>query len=200
MAHLIHLTKADSSTYGKPRVFISFHADDKDDLVKELCNDILDAHNCALFMYDDGILPEDERQLEVELGPMQLFVLVCTKNYLSASFIEKKKAVAFALDKKIPVLPVILSPRVSSDFNQMCEEMGLESIHCLNKNSFAGDDEAYRAKLKEHLEYFLVDDDSISDIRNSFRACIFLSYRKVDREYALTLIRRINNLPDNYDV
>ena len=200
MAHLIHLTKADSSTYGKPRVFISFHADDKDDLVKELCNDILDAHNCALFMYDDGILPEDERQLEVELGPMQLFVLVCTKNYLSASFTEKKKAVDFALDKKIPVLPVILSPRVSSDFNQMCEEMGLESIHCLNKNSFAGDDEAYRAKLKEHLVYFLVDDDSISDIRNSFRACIFLSYRKVDREYALTLIRRIHNLPDYYDV
>ena len=200
MAALIHLTKADSSTYGKPRVFISFRADDKDGLVKELCNDILAAHNCALFMYEDGILPEDERKLEIELGQMQLFVLVCSKSYLSPSFTEKKKAVAFALDHGIPVLPVILSPRVSSDFNQMCEEMGLESIHCLNRNSFAGDDEAYREKLKEHLEYFLVDDDSISEIRNSFRACIFLSYRKVDREYALTLIRRIHNLPDFYDV
>ena len=75
MSELIHRTREGSSTYGKPRVYMSFYRTDLDGPVSELCEDILRINNCAVYMYDDGVIPVGAETREAELGQMQLFVL-----------------------------------------------------------------------------------------------------------------------------
>ena len=200
MAELNHRTREGSSTYGKPRVYVSFFGKSGPEVVSGICDDILGISNCALFMYPDGCIPEDPEALETELGLMQLFVLVCTKEYLSDANCSRDREILFALEHGIPVLPVIPAEDVIDGFNALCERLGIGSLHCLDRNVFAGDDSGYRNKLKEYLDYFLISAEDTGRIREQFRACIFLSYRKKDKEYARELIRRIHRLDKYYDV
>lgn len=200
MSKLIHKTREGSSTYGKPRVYMSFYETDLDGPVSELCEDILRINNCAVYMYDDGVIPVGAETREAELGQMQLFVLVCTPDYMSDQNTSRDREILFALAHGIPVLPVIPGESVIDSFNALCARLGIDSLHCLDRNEFTGNDEGYRGKLKEHLEYFLISDEDSAKIEDEFRACIFLSYRKVDRDYARSLIRRIHGLQKYYDV
>ncbi|MBR1985727.1 MAG: TIR domain-containing protein, partial [Mogibacterium sp.] len=200
MSELIHKTREGSSTYGKPRVYMSFYKTDLEGPVSELCEDILRINNCAVYMYDDGFIPAGAETREAEMGQMQLFVLVCTPGYMSEQNTSRDREILFALAHGIPVLPVIPGENVIDPFNALCARLGIESLHCLDRNEFTGNDEGYRGKLKEHLDYFLISDEDSAKIKDEFRACIFLSYRKVDRDYARSLIRRIHGLQKYYDV
>ena len=162
MSKLIHKTREGSSTYGKPRVFMSFYKTDLDGPVSELCEDILRINNCAVYMYDDGVIPAGAETREAELGQMQLFVLVCTSDYMSKQNTSRDREILFALAHGIPVLPVIPGESVIDSFNALCAGLGIESLHCLDRNEFTGNDEGYRGKLREHLDYFLIsDEDSV---------------------------------------
>ena len=200
MSELKYKTRSGSSTYGKPRVYLSFYKTDKDGAAGELCDDILRINNCAVFYYEDGVIPAGFEAREAELSQMQLFVLVCTPDYLSNANMSRDSEIFFALGHGIPVLPVIPCGNVISEFNALCARLGTESLHCLDRNEFAGDDRGYGDRLKEHLDYFLISDEDTAKIRDEFRACIFLSYRKIDREYARVLIRRIHALQKYYDI
>ena len=200
MAELTYQTRSGASTYGKPRVYISFFEPDRQGIVEELCSDVLNAGSYALFLYRDGVIPEDAETLETELSQMQLFVLVCTAGYLSEENRSRDAEIRFALGHGIPLLPVVLSDNVIDAFNDLCAGLGIESLHCLDRNEYAGNDKGYRDRLKEYLEYFLIDDADVSRIREQFRSCIFLSYRKKDRVYARDLIRRIHRLKKYYDI
>ena len=200
MDELTYKTRSGSSTYGKPRVYLSYYKTDKDGAAGELRDDILRINNCAVFFYEDGVIPEDTETRETEMGQMQLFVLVCTPDYLSEANTSRDDEILFALGRGIPILPVIPGENVIDAFNALCAGLGIDSLHCLDRNEFGGSDEAYAEKLKEHLDYFLISDEDTAKIREEFRACIFLSYRKVDREYARSLIRRIHALQKYYDI
>ena len=198
MADLIHMTRNGSPTYGKPRVYLSFCKEDEELYALPLCRDILSVNNCAVFYYRDGAVPNMEEDLSAQLEPMQLFVLLCTKRYISCD--KARRAVLFAENHGIPILPVIFEPSVLDGFNSLCEKPDAGSLHALNKCKYADDEAGYLGKLKEYLDYFLISDEDTENIRRQFKACIFLSYRKMDADAVKKLISRIHHLERYYDV
>ena len=198
MADLIHETRNGSPTYGKPRVYLSFCIEDEELYALPLCQDILSAENCAVFYYQDGVMPDKETEISAQLEPMQLFILVCTECYLSYDTV--RRAMLFAENHGIPILPVILESSALNEFNTLCEKMRIGSLHALNKCKYADNEAGYLGKLKEYLDYFLISDEDTENIRRHFKACIFLGYRKMDAQAAKKLISRIHHLEQYYDV
>lgn len=61
-------------------------------------------------------------------------------------------------------------------------------------------EQAYKEKLKKYLGEVLADEYVQKQVRSSFSAYFFMSYRKKDRKHALQLMRQIHNCPNYRDV
>ena len=199
MARIIFQTKQNSSTYGKPRVYLSCHPSDVNGPVDDLCDEILRISNCVVYRYEGLSIPADEKECLATLSQMQLVVAVCSDAYVRESSPARDFVLHYALENGVPVLPVVQAGVSVEGFNRMCDDLGLDSLHCLDQNLYPGKNQ-FAEKLKEYLDYFLINDEDVAKIREQFRACIFLSYRKMDVEFARTLMRRIHNLQQYYDV
>ena len=102
---------------------------------------------------------------------------------------------AFAREHHIPILPLLQEPGLENDFSQK-----YGNLHILNKNEndIYGID--YKEKLKKYLNSVLLGDDLIEQIRNEFRGYVFLSYRKVDREWTQLFMKLFHETKDFQDI
>ena len=100
-------TRGGSSPQGKPCVFFCCHPEDSNCFFEEVLDSILKTQNCAVwYLEDPGQVPERE-ELETDLGQMQLFVDPVTTKLLTKPNFAMDTAVPFALEKHIPVLPLM---------------------------------------------------------------------------------------------
>jgi hypothetical protein len=95
----------------------------------------------------------------------------------------------FAIERHIPVLPLMQEGGLDELFSQKCGD-----LQYLDKAKSARDltEIPYEEKLKNYLESVLVSDEMAEKIRAAFDAYVFLSYRKKDRKYAQELMRLIH--------
>ena len=183
--YLQYCTRGDSSPQRKPRVYFCCHPEDFQRFFRQIADEILGLQNCAIYYYlPDAEVPPEERELD--LGQMNLVVIPVTSRLLyhdSQAMVD----VAFALERHIPVLPLMQEEHLEETYNQK-----FSGLHFLNRNDPDPTALPYQEKLKKYLESVLIGDELAQQIRKAFDAYIFLSYRKKDRKYAQELMRLIH--------
>lgn len=183
---LTYKTRGGASPQGKPRVYFCAHAQEQALFLDEICADLFKTQNCAVWYKENpqDVFTADEMQMD--LGQMQLFVLPVTTRFLLQSGTHMQEF-AFAVQNKIPVLPLMQESGLVSVFNEKCGE-----IQFLDKTAQDETAISYAEKLEKYLASVLIGDELAEKIRAAFDAYIFLSYRKKDRAYAQELMRLIH--------
>ncbi len=184
MSGFLYKTRGGSSPQGKARVYFCCHPDDFERYLQPVCDEILQKQNCAVW-YDAaggrGDFPLDD------LGGMQLFVIPVTARFLKEQNRARDIEFPFAMERHIPVLPLLQESGLEALFNQVCGDLQM-----LDKNNRDKTALSYDEKLEKFLASVLVGDELAARVRDAFDAYIFLSYRKKDRRYAQELMRLIH--------
>ena len=188
-------TRGNSNPQGKPRVYFTGHPADVKLYFKSITDAILEIHNCTVFYDEDPERPEDAENFISDLDRIQMIVLVVTSRYVYGDTFAHNTVFQHAMERHIPVLPILEERGIEGDFNRKCGD-----LQYLDPN--ARDDTAisFEEKLKRFLDSVLVGDELAAKVRAAFDAYIFLSYRKKDRRYAQQLMRLIHQNPFCRDI
>lgn len=195
MADLRHITRGNSDTRGKSKVFFTCHPEDFARCADPIQRMLLEHHNCAVYW-----LPREQSGVSVEeraeiLSQMQLIVIPVTTKLLTSPNPAMDFDVPFALDRHIPILPLMQEPGLDELFRKRFGDLQFLDPGQSDPTALSFDE-----KLDTFLQGVLVDDDLAEIIRSAFDAYIFLSYRKKDRKYALSLMERIHRQERCQDV
>ena len=141
------------------------------------------SHDAALWTNTDDAptLPEERQQL----SEMRLFLLPVTHRALLDE--EVLLDVAYAKEKRIPILPIFMEEGLEEDFNRAFGNLQALSPYAKDLTAIS-----FEEKLGKYLSSVLVSDETAQKIRQAFDAYIFLSYRKKDRALAQKLMRLIH--------
>jgi len=169
-----------------PKVYFSCHKDDFKPYFKEISEEIMNGRSCAVF-YDEDYDGARDKEFLFDLSKMNLFVMPITTRLLTKPNRALDEELAFALEHKIPVLPLMQESGLEELFNKKFGD--LQFLDKYNRDSTAI---SYDEKLNKYLSSVLLDDKTIKRIRAEFDAQIFLSYRKKDRIHANRLMRLIH--------
>lgn len=180
MRSLKYLTRGNVNPQGKQKIYFSCYEEDIC-FLEGISNDILSLHDVA-FYYSE----KDDLDIE-NLKLMQLIVFPITSNFLYKENYSRLYVLKYALENKIPVLPLIQEDGLELEFNKICGD-----IQCLNKIRKDPTQISYNKKLQDFLNSILIDENMQKEINNAFDGSIFLSYRKKDREVAQKIIRKIH--------
>ena len=186
MTELKYKTRGNTNPQGKARVYFFCHEKDFDLYFEEITNDILKRQNCAVWYAAEGKCDYSDEHFD-RLKEMQLFVMPVTYNLLCTENDVLKCDFTFAIENKIPVLPLIQDEGLVEIFNQKCGD-----LQYLDKNMTDESAISYDEKLDKYLSSVLIGDELSEKIREAFDAYVFLSYRKKDRKYAQELMRLIH--------
>ena len=157
-------TRGNSSIDNKPRVCFTCHPDDIDRYLEEVCKDILDLSDCAIFYTEDMNAPIDDKNTLVTLERMSLFVIPVTYKLLTKPNRAKDFDLNFAKERHIPVLPLLMESGIY-EFYKKPENFG--DMQYLKPY---GDDETkidYKDKLRNYLESILISDELTGRIRKA---------------------------------
>ena len=186
MSELKHIGKL-GNIQGKPKVYFSCHPRDFAPYFQELSQEILRIVNCAIFYYEPDADVSLDDDYYLDLSQMQLFVIPVTGHLLRERSRAMDVELRFAMERHIPVLPIMLENGLTETFGQR-----FGNLQFLNRISQDDSELPYEEKLSGRLRSVLVGDELAEKIRAAFDACIFLSYRKKDRVYAQQLMRLIH--------
>ena len=189
MASLKYKTRSHASPQGKPRVYFCCHAEDFEACVDSVSDEILARQNCAVWYPEDPSAVRDDAFL-ADLRQMQLFVMPVTTRLLCTDNAAINIEFPFAVEKHIPVLPLLQENGLEELFSRKCGD-----IQFLDRRSTDSTAIGYAEKLSRYLSAVLIGDELAERIRSAFDAYLFLSYRKKDRRYAQELMRLIHQKP-----
>jgi hypothetical protein len=197
MTELTYKTKGGGSPDRKPRVYFTCHPADKERSLERICRDIFASSDCAVFYTEDmaARLPEETR--ETDLERMNLFISPVSLKLLLEPNRAMDEDFPFAVEKHIPVLPIMLEPGLGLVYSR---EDKFGSLQYLDPNINDPTAIPYADKLKKYLSATLFDSETVERIQKAFDAYIFLSYRKKDRKLANELMRLIHADPKCRDI
>ncbi|MBQ2310075.1 MAG: tetratricopeptide repeat protein [Erysipelotrichales bacterium] len=181
---LSYRTRGGKNPKGLPRVFFGAHPDDAAACFERVWK-ILDAHqDIALFF---GTAPRTFKEFSEDLADMQLIVMAVTAKLLHEKPRDVMAILSIALEKHIPVLPLMFENGLASEFRQVFGDL----------QYLAPDDDdptaiPFDQKLETYLNGVLVSTETAKRVRDAFDAYIFLSYRKKDRAYARRLMKLVH--------
>ena len=197
MANFKVKSKNQNNISKKPRVYFTCHPDDFKKHFEEICEDIFATHDCAIYYTEDMSEVIDEENKETDLGRFNLFVVPVTFKLLQKPNRAMDGDVKYAMDKHIPLLPIMMEPGLDPIYSKP-DKFG--ELQYLNYRSTDETEIHYKDKLRKYLDSVLISDELANRVRAAFDAYIFLSYRKKDRRYANELMRLIHNIPGCEDI
>lgn len=165
--------------------------------ISEIITDIFECYNNEIQVEfrDDVVIDgyDDIRSsVSVNLSGTQLVIAIVSENFLQQESSDgSMELFHYALNHKIPILPILIERGLEDEFNRKCE--GLQLI-------FRYDTEKYYGALSEHLHRILVSHDIKEQVRSSFYSSIFLSYRREDFAYVEKVMRQIHSFERCKDV
>lgn len=186
MSLLSFKTKEGGLVRGLPRVYFCCHPKDFDAFFEDISNEILSRQNCSVWYHGEESFRYSDEFFE-DLLQMNLFVVPVTERFLQQGNPALEKEFRFAVEKNIPILPLMQEKGLDQRFNELCGD-----IQYLDKNNTDSTCIEYTEKLDAFLSSVLVGDELAKKIRQAFDAYVFLSYRKKDRRYAQQLMRLIH--------
>lgn len=193
MMEMLYKTLGNSTPRSKPGVFFACHPDDFDRDFATLTDDILRINNCAIWYKDNQNEVMDRETLEITFGQMQLLVIPVTENLIQKPSFALDVLLPFAVEQHIPVLPIITEANhtLAERFNAITDGMQM-----LNRTDTDESALSYEDKLEKFVNSVLVNNETAEAVRRAFDAYVFLSYRKKDRTFANSLMRRIHENPE----
>ena len=197
MATFLCKTKGNADPKGKPRVYFCCHPEDFARYFDKLCEDVFKTHDCAIYYTADMTEAFDERDMDTDLGQMNLFVVPVTFRLLSQPNRAMDTDLAYAKQQNIAILPFMMESGIDA-FYSTPEKFGQRQY--INPYSTDTTEISYADKLKKYLEAVLISNETAQRVRDAFDAYIFLSYRKKDRRYANQLMRLIHKNPEYRDI
>jgi len=180
---LQYKTKGNVSPQGKRRVYFTCHPDDYERFFEKISSEILKFSDCAIWYNPD----DNYEDIDTDLGQMNLFVIPITTKLLTKPCRTMELDVPFALEKHIPILPLMQEMSLDELFTRKFGD-----LQYLDPNAHDITAISYEDKLKKYLNSVLIGDEMAAKVRAAFDAYIFLSYRKKDRKYANELMRLIH--------
>ena len=186
-----------SSPKDKPRVYFTCHPEDFERYFEKICEDIFKTHDCAIYYTEDMTADISNENNLVDLERMNLFVIPVTFRMLSQPNRAMDSDFRFAMEKHIPVLPMMMESGID-EFYSKPDKFG--ELQYINPYSHDLTEISYEEKLKKYLESVLISDELAQRVRKAFDAYIFLSYRKKDRAYANELMKLIHKNPECRDI
>lgn len=190
-------TKDVSNSKYKPRVYFTCHPDDFELYSEKVFNDIIKAFDCAIYYTDDMAVALKNENNIVDLMHMNLFIIPITFRLLTKKSRAFSCDLHFAIENKIPVLPIIMEPDLDELYSKPDKFGDMQYIDACNRDMTTI---SYEEKLKNYLKECLISDDTFNQVRNAFSDYFFLSYRKKDRKYANELIKLIHKNPECLDI
>ena len=195
MIEFNYFTRSNTSPQGKSKVFYLAHPDDYDVYFDSICKELLDRQDLAVFCYNDDVRESDRDDYEFQLNTMQLFVIPVTVKLLTTPNRAIDHDIPFAVKRHIPILPLVQEPVSEALYS---EKLGDRQY--LDKNITDPTAISYDEKLTGYLNTVIVGSELAEQVRNSFDAYIFLSYRKKDRKEAQELMKLIHENPFCRDI
>ena len=158
MGKLKYKTRGMSSPQGKPKAYFCCHPDDVC-LFDEISDDILKFQNCSVWYYDKNTKINDSEHY-TDLAEMNLFVMPVTTRLLCTENRALLFDLPYALERNIPVLPLMQEEGLVDIFN---EKVG--SMQFLDKNSKDDTAISFEDKLQKYLSSVLIGDELAEKIR-----------------------------------
>lgn len=181
-------TRGGSDARGKPRVYLACHPEDFDTAIQMISEDLLRHVNCAVWYDAEPEADYDTLELRASLEEMQLFVAAVSSRFLYSEHRAKDVELRYALDRHIPVLPILMEPGLSREFNRVTNT----KIQVVNRCVADATATPYEDVLDAYLKSVLIGDELAEKVRDAFDAYVFLSYRKKDRRHAQRLMHLIH--------
>lgn len=191
MTKLVYKTKYNTSPKNKPKVYFTCHPDDFYRCFEQICDDIFKTYDCAIFYTDDMTTQIDDENRDLDLYSMNLFIIPVTFRLLTEPNRAMDEDYAFADEKHIPVLPLMMESHIDEFYMRRFGER--QYIYVYENDPTK---RSYSEQLEKYLSTVFLNKKTVERIRNAFDAYIFLSYRKKDRHYANKLMRIIHSHPE----
>ena len=185
---LQYITRGMSDARGKPRVFLACHPEDRERAIPLIAEDLLRHANCAVWYDAEPEADFDPQELRAALDEMQLFVAAVSSKFLYTAHRAKDVELKYALQRHIPVLPILLESGLSREFNRVTDT----KIQVVNRCVSDPTATPYEEVLDTYLKSMLVGNELAEKVRDAFDAYVFLSYRKKDRRHAQRLMHLIH--------
>lgn len=179
--------------HDKRKVLFVSHPSDFSRYYDLLSDEILSARDCAVYHYEDGVLPSAE-DWQSDLREINLLVIPITAHFLGENSPAMDMYV-FAQDTNIPVLPIMVEPDQEQTFNDVCGQKQL-----LDRTNQSPTSIPYLKKLEDFLSSVLASTETVQKIYDMFDTQLFLSYRQQDRKYVQQLMRTIHENEFTRDV
>ncbi|MBR7133818.1 MAG: TIR domain-containing protein [Clostridia bacterium] len=185
---ITYLSNAQDITKSHYKLFCDFHQKDIGHFFK-IKNDIFNICKCSIFYYENADGAPSEAEQEFEITRANLYVLIVSSRTLFSPDFDMR-GYNIAVKNNIPILPILVENGLEASFN---EKFG--NLQCISTCLELVDTTAvpYIEKLRNFLTQSLSLSFNIDEIRSSFNATIFLSYRKKDRMYAQRLLDIIHS-------
>ena len=180
-------SKTGHALLGQPWVFFSCHPAKFDTYKEQVKDDVLACCDCVFCWWDPSDALPDSLD---ELNQIGLFVFAVDRAFIEQDCPANTVLWNYALEHHIPILPLIMEEDIILAFNERFGE-----IHAL-----LGYGSARRERLESYFDRLFVRSDLATEIRQSFDAHLFLSYRKVDAADAAELIKSLRKLDYCRDV
>lgn len=168
------------------KVYVCIHPADEGAYFESIKSDLLGINpDLSIWHYAFDDTPE-----EVQLAEMDLFITIVTNKFLvdlSKGQFSCYKALNLAKELHLPVLPIIQDGVSRESYKEV-----FQTEQSISKISQKKNDIPYLERLKMVLDRFLLNNSEIEEIRRELPASIFLSYRKVDRQYIKTIMETIH--------
>ena len=175
------------------RVYISYQPNDLS-LVKKVANMILKKHNCTVYFFDyQKYQFFSFESLKTLLSEMNIVLFLVTPHYLNNHDNSFLKEYPFFKDGMFPMLPILFDVSTLAKYESVFGD--IQCVRWVNN---------IEIRLNEEFET-LVSINRLSkevqfDINDVFKKKLFLSYRRVDKHYALEAIKQIHSNPYNQDI
>ena len=186
---LAYRTRGDSTPSGKPKVYFTCHPAEFSLYFDAVAQDLLHAHNCAVWYEPSGERVKDREELYETVNTMQVIVIAVTGRFLTEANPARDILLPYAREQHIPIVPIVVEQGndLWLKFNRLSG--GIQMLDRTDQDETAI---PYGEKLERILGSILIDDRLAATVRNAFDAYVFLSYRKKDRKYANALMRSIH--------
>lgn len=180
-----------------PKVFFTCFPDDFDSTFDSICDDIFRTHRCAVYYTVDMSSEIPSEQRLTDLDGMNLFVIPVTKALLTVPNRAMDIDLPYAMEKRIPVLPIMLDTGLDPIYSR---EDRFGKLHYLSPSDTSELGLGYSEKLKRYLESIFVVDDVKDKIEKAFDARMFMSYRRDDRLTAMNFMSIFHRIPRFRDI
>ncbi len=192
MSELKFKSKDSFNIKSKPRLYFSCHPSDFNYFDK-IAISILKQYDCVIYYNDYVDVNVDE--LLYQLDQMQLIIVPITRNFLLESNVALDIEFKYAVEKHIPILPLMFENRLVNIYQEKCGDTQFLDVTSNDETAIS-----FQKKVEELFEAVILKDDMMNKVREAFDAYVFLSYRKKDRQLSQELMNLIHSDEDLRDV